>query len=299
MGFFSTEKLKGSLGPDAFQQLQGAAVDKGAAFMSGQVTSSMNKVMSDKTSVSAIQVATKGAGIYSTADSLIKNPDILGELATNITASAVNVAATEMGKIGGKIAASAVQLPLSIPGRIQKYTQEAFNAYKLSFGEVLARVMKDQEEQAKENIEKEQKAKEENSKKSLAEKLNNAKDKLDQGLEFMNSYLGKVCDYIEEGPDYVAKEINKIITKGVNAANKAVDEKIQDAENAVDEQCKKQGYNIGKGMADEYNKALEKQAQKQLASQKNAISKASAMAFKAKQAAILQVMALTGVNVPI
>lgn len=299
MAFFTVDSLKKSVGSDGFEQLKDGAVDKGAAFLSGQVTTSMNKVMSDKTSVALINTASLGTGTYMTASALVKNPEILQGLATNIVAGAVDVATQETAKIAGKIVAKTVQIPLTIPAKIQQYTMEAFNAYKKSFGEILKEVMDEQGGQIENAAnEQDEKSKKESNNKAL-EKLNKAKDTLTAGLEKLNGVLSKVSEYIEEGPNYIANEVDKQISSFVQAANKEVDKKIEVVEKTVDDECKSQGYKIGKRMAETYNETLRKQAKKQLASQKTAISKAKGLAFKAKQTAALQVMAMTGINVPV
>lgn len=299
MAFFTVDSLKKSVGNDGFEQLKDGAVDKGAAFLSGQVTTSMNKVMSDKTSVALINTASLGTGTYMTASAMIKNPELLQELATNIVAGAVDIATQETTKIAGKLVAKTVQIPLAIPAKIQQYTQEAFVAYKKSFGEILQEVMEEQGAQIDKAAEEQnEKSKKESNNKAL-EKLNKAKDTLTNGLNKLNDVLGKVSDYIEEGPDYIVNEVDKQISSFVKAANKEVDKKIETVEKTVDDECKSQGYKIGKRMAENYNDTLRKQAKQQLASQKTAISKAKGLAFKAKQTAALQVMAMTGINVPV
>ena len=297
--FVSTEKLRGMLGPEKFEQLENGAIDKGSAFLNGKITSTMNKVMSDKTVVGLTQATTSGLGLYSTASALVTNPAILSGLADQIVSSSMDIVATELGKLGGKIAGKSTQILTSIPSKIQSYSMSYFNAYKKSFGEMLSEVMNDSES----NDEKRQEDSEKKSKNKTLEKtkkaLGDAKDFIDKNTKLINSYLGTITKYVEEGPDMLAKEIDKQIDKGVKYANKQVDQKIEDVEKYVNTECKKQGEKIGKKMVEAYNDKLLKQAQKQLAKQKTTISKAKALAFKAKQAGILQIMGMTGIGMPI
>lgn len=299
---FDKEKLKAGMGLEQYNRLEDVAIDKGAAFLDGQITSVMHKAMSSDLSVSLINTASLGTGIAVTGSKLLNSKESLGmlqELTTSIITVAMDTATSEIGKITGKIAAKATSLPLSIPGKIYDYTMSTFNERKKSFGEILKEVMTDQESLIDEDAEK-QNAKAKNAAlEKITKGLNKAKDFVEENMGKLNECLTKTATYIEEGPDMLSNEIDKVLTNQIKAVNKAVDGVISDIESSTDSMCKAQGEKIGGRMADTYNETLTKQAKMQLAKQKTLISKAKTMALKAKQAAILQVMSLTGVNVPL
>lgn len=296
---FDVNNLASSLGPDKFNELKGAAVDKGMAFLSGGITSSMNKVFSNKEVAGSISAVTKGLGAGMAIAGMVKNPQMLQELTQNIILSATDTAVQEFSAITGKIAGKIVQIPLSIPQKIATSTQVYFNENKKTLAQIIQEISAEQAEQAdKEAEDAEEKDKKDKTNKAK-EKLQKAKEKIDKGLDLLNTYLGEACKYIEEGPDMLAAEVDKRINQVVSMVNKEVDQAIKDVEKDIDQYCDKQGEKAGKKLADKYNKALRKTAEKQLAATKTAKKKALSIAFKVKQIAILKVMALTGINVPV
>lgn len=296
---FDVDNLKGSLGPDKFEELKGAAVDKGMAFLSGQITSSMNKVFSNKEVAGSISTVTKGLGTGMAVAGMVKNPQMIQELTQNIILGATDTAVKEFTAITGKIAGKIVQIPASIPQKIATSTQTYFNQYKKSLGDIIKEISSEQSEQADKEAENADEKDKKDKTNKAKEKLQKAKDKIDKGLDLLNTYLGEACKYIEEGPDMLAAEVDKRIDQVVTMVNNEVDQVIQDVEKDIDQYCDKIGEKAGMKLADTYNKALRKTAEKQLAVTKTVKQKAMALVFKVKQIAILKVMALTGINIPV
>lgn len=296
---FTADNLKKSMGPDMFSQLQGAAIDKGSAFLSGQITSSMNKVMSSKEVVGAIQVATKGIGAGAAVIGTIQNPQLIADLTNKIVLCAVDEITKEFSTLLGKIAGKAVQIPMSVPSKIMSATQAHFNAKKKSLGQLVKEVSSEQQELAKAEAESLDLNVQSEQVNNALSKLNEAKAKINAALEVANYYVTEACKYIEEGPDMLASEVDKIISAVVEDATKQVNQTIADVEKDVDQFCDKQAEKAGQMMADVYNAALRKVAEAQVAVVKTLKQKAAAIAFKVKQKAAFQVMALTGVNVPV
>lgn len=289
-------------------KLEALAIDSSANFLNGQATSAFSKLVNpnkgklkneigDAASImqDTAQLATNVAGIAGVA----MNAD---KLAQEVTQALIGLAIGKLQEVIQEeiktLTQKISQLPMSVPQKIQKYTQEAFNRDKKSLSDFMSSVNSSAEDQQEKEEEKQKKESEEKKKNDVKKKLENTKKTIQKTLKDANEQLESINKYIESGPEWLLKKTNGFLDEKAKFVRDETNSAIASAEKAIDEFCKARGEALGKKMAKQYNAMLEKQAKKKIAKLDKQTKKAKTKANTAIQKGILKAMSMTGINIP-
>lgn len=294
--YITTESLKNYLGPDGFSNLESVALDYGANFLNGNVTSAFKGL----TTTSGMQALTVGAadviGGIGGAKTAISQDTIIG-LASSLTNMAVSTFTKESTKIVGDAIAKIIKLP-SLDDIISEAGSK-IQSYVVTFGEAVKKAGFNTEDLKKSQDEKNKKSKFDNVIKRVHDTVGNINEYVSTYTEMINTYIETVTTYIYEGPDWVTQQLNHGIDSGVQFIKKQVDKKLENIEKEkqdyIDKETDKLAYNAAQVINDLQDKAIMKAKHKI----ENGKSKALAKAFSKIQKSKLKIMSITGINIPV
>lgn len=126
----------------------------------------------------------------------------------------------------------------------------------------------------------------------------NVKKVSEKILGYTQSYIGMISSYCNQGPDWVASQLDKQVNAAVDQVKKYVKEQTKHIEDKKQKFISHQALCIGRSLAQESNDKLKVLAKSQLDKPKNLISKAKNKANSLIQKALFKVYSQTGINVP-
>lgn len=263
------------------------------------ISFSVEHINTQSTFDATMGTAVAGFGAAMSGINMAKNTEMLEGIASALVAECVSIAVSEVTKLVSNAAAEFATMTAETPLLIAKYTQEEFNKEKLSLTDVLKRLTNTDEElmnKQHEELEKERDKKKQNK---IATALGNIKKQVDKVNLVVQEKVEKIAPYVTEGPEIVTRMLDDAISAEVQKVKDDIDTRMVKIKKDHHDWCKAQGKIAGQKLANTFNKAVEKQAAKIEAQTKEMTSKVKALAFKAKQIAVLKIMALTGIAVPI
>lgn len=247
-----------------------------------------------------------GAGVAVAA--IATNAGGIVNAAEDITVAAAGAIANKAGEIIGEYSTKFVSLPLSIPTRIAKYTDERiakskgdkdengneYNPVKVSLSDIMSQYTDPVENQ----IKKEKDETDEKNKNNAADKAKQKAQKYIESanklIEKSNDAIGKIMEHAAEGVDWVQTNLNKEAERAEKNIKDGLETGYKSIESDIDVFCKGEGEKIAIKLIKEYNKTIEEQAKKitdnKIKAEKKAKIKANALIQKAK----LQLFALIG-----
>lgn len=247
------------------------------------------------------------------AGNIIKN---LGQLDSNI-AALMSLKNADPGIIAGIVTESmsivmnnvkvkisdlssfVVNLTLSVPGKVAKFTQEQFSKKIISFTDALKEEGLSLEFRAKEQTDAEPEEDNNDHLKKVKKIIGIVNGSVSLVTSELNDKLGMVAKYANEGPSWVCDQVNNLIADKMEA----IDGEIRKGKNQLNKQfddfCEGTGKKIGDQLAEEYNEIMRKAAKKVKDEINNGVEIAKIKAFSALQSAKLQIMAMTGLNIPL
>lgn len=272
-------------------------VNKGTSFLSGAAPSA-HSTAGTKAIADVEKITTNP--VY-----VVKTPFITtGEL-ESIGAAMMGITIGEIGKEAGKLigeyTGKGASLVGSIPGKIAQAAADKFNepGVKLSISDVLDELMKDIEDITKEQAEK-------NEAECKSNKINEVKENITKGVTTAKKFvddatedLNKIVEYALEGSEWMAEHMTKKIENTTQNIKKTLDEQYTNIEKNVNEFCKGEGDKIGMKLVELYNNGIRKAAHKVKDLKDTTMSKTSITAISSIQKAKLNIMSMTGINLPI
>ena len=290
MGKFLSESEKSIIKNNAF--------NVSANFLSGQTTNIVDSVMNNDTMKNVSNLAVSGAGIASIGTSMIKGEYFseMQQIVERVISYAVQEITVEIGNyIGTKVA----ELVVPDTNYINKVMNDEFNENKTTLAKEIEK-FSESSESRQNAIDKQNEENEKTEKfKKIKEMSEKVKTWIDEESPKITEKVNEIVSkYLLFGPEDLENQIDSYISKTKNELTKTTDEKL----NSIYEFKKTTEENIGKKMgkklADTYNDTIAKQAQKQQININKAKAKAKQVAAAATQFAKLQIMALTGINIP-
>lgn len=274
------------------------AVDSSANFLNGQITNVFDTVMNNSAVQTLSNAAVTAGGLASIGESIynMQYPKELQKVCEDIVlysvqeviSNIINIATTEC-----------VQLAIPDTSYITQVTNEVFNTNKKSLSELISSISQSKEEQQKQEIE-------EADEKSKNEKFQKLKDMTSSVSDWINDNVQPVTDKINEivnkyafyDPDELENQIQNFVDKYKDKLLSELNEKLDTVKQFKKDMEHDIGEKAGNYLADQYNNALQKQANKQVNNINKVKAKAKQVAAAATQFAKLQIMALTGINIP-
>ena len=228
----------------------------------------------------------------------LANMDIPG-FTTNICVNVANRVVEESMSLINDATSRYIKLTLEYPNLVKEHTLKSFNDNKMTLNDFLKELTADAEDEVEMTEEEQEKEDNEENSKSLLQTFNEIKGQVLSVVNDINETMEKITPYISEGPEIVTKMIDNEVSSKIDKVKGITNSKILGLEEETRKKAKEIGEILGQQLANKYNDALKRAAEKQMNSLKKAKTKAQLLAFKAKQAAALQIMKLTGVNVKI
>ena len=238
-------------------------------------------------------------GAIGAASTFVNNPDMLIDAATNlVTEVTATITNSAMGLVTSNVEKITMHA-LQAPKMVQEYTMSTFNKNKLSISDLLKGFEETVEDELKKLEAEDEKKDQQTSIDKMTKAVSKIKSEVTKIASDANDIAEKITKYIAEGPDTVTSFVNNTIDEKISQIQALTNTEVNKWMKDFDGFCKTQGEKLGTVMAQEYNNVLRKQAQKITANIKKQKSKAKLLAFSAKQKSVLQIMGMTGINVPI
>jgi len=257
--------------PATYKALADNKVDKGQAFLSNNVTSAF------------------------TGERISLDMDVT-EFVTEITAQVTNILAQEAAKEIGIYTARHATAIATLPKNILEQTTKTFNKEKKDFGDIIDSLRNPQKDvnaasEAQDNINNQTTEKVAEAKKQMNETVKKIKEGADEAVEKIKTVL----QYISEGPDWIADQINKQLTAAQQHIHNKLELRWQETDKPFyDNFAETQGKALGNIAATEYNNLLKQKAEKQINKTKSALSKTKTKAKTKIMNTALGIAAKTG-----
>lgn len=271
-------------------------VNKGTSFLSGAATSAISTA--GKNAVADVKNITKNS--VNEIETQFITTSELQNIAASMLSVAIGEISNETGQLIGEYTGKSASLVGSIPGKITQAATDKFNepGVKLSVSDVLDELTKDIEDISKEQNEKIEIENKNN-------KINETKENITKGITTAKKFvedsikeLNKVVEYALEGSEWVAIELTKRIESTKQNVKKSLDGQYTHIEKSVNEFCKGEGDKIGMKMVELYNNGIRKAAHKIKDAKDTAVSKSAINAVASIQKGKLNLMSMTGINLP-
>ena len=265
----------GILSPSLLQDVQNSAINSGANFLTGATTSAFGPT---------IKLASNAAGI---AGGALQTASV----AANVSMQAVSYLQTQLISYTTEVALEIAKINMDdIPSKIISYV-----SYFMSTpAEIMKELSSPIEELQKVDNQKALKKKQDELFEKANEKVSKFTEPVNKHIEKASDALGSVSDFVQQGPQFVEKEINKIVNKTMDYAHKVGAKKVNEAnelkQKTKDDIAKK----TAKPQADEANNKLKQETKTKL--EKMAEQKAKAINWAKAQAdaAIKKIKAMLG-----
>ena len=302
---FSVEYFRNNMNPDeiknfndAWKQVSSMSIDAGQAFLAGNVTSAFATAMKTPIASYTTQTVLNSYQIYDKASYLYTyGGEIMRTAIKTITNTIVTNVVKQATTVTGRYAIQYYEMGKKIPARIKDASLAYFNAYKPELD--LSKFFKTSEQKSEEEKTKNQESSFSKKLGDIAEKSTKIMDKINTISGQINEAMGDVMQCGQAGTGWIEQNVNRHIKNISSQYDKQMGEWYKDATEDIDKWVKKQGEKYGKRMIDEYANALDIAQQKLEELKERKLTKSKMLAETNIQKAKLQLMALTGINIPL
>lgn len=280
------------------QTLSNYAFNASADFLNGEISKGIGSVTSTEEFGNIANAANTIGAITAIGESMVSleyfdNIKNIGEEVLEYATIQISSSLMEV------VAKATTDLIIPDTAYINSVMNKTFNDGKMSLSDALKIVTTSAESRQEQELEKTNAEEKTKKFEKLKEKVNNVKKWINEELpkitEETNNIISK---YILFDADELESQVDVFVNKTKKSLNDSLDEKLK----SLKKEKQQIEYDIGKKMGDKlvekYNDALIKQAKKQ----QNEINKLKAKGQQLLAATIqfakLQIMALTGINIP-
>lgn len=276
-----------------YNVLKNNALDSSARFMNGEISNAFDIAMNnDVTKVLSNAAVTAGGAISIAQQYPSEVLQVCQDLITYIVGMILDTTIYDTTK---KVA----EIAIPDTAFISQMTQTVFNENKMSLSEALASISESKETQQQKEVE-------ETNEKDKEEKFSKLKNMANSVTTWLNDNVQPITDKVNElinqyalyDPTELDNQLIAFVNSQKEKLTNVVDQKLNDAKLFKTTIETNIATTAGKYLADQYNTQIIKQANQQLHNVNKVKAKAKQMAAAATQFAKLQVMALTGVNIP-
>lgn len=297
MGKYVTKnKLKKILGEQTYNNLEQNAINRGEAFLSGQVTNAFNKIDNFTYATNIVgNVSTSALALYSLGQHISQtDTGQIAQMAKDMTMSFASSTIRQLTETATSMIATKTANLIPTISEMQSKTMSYYNEYVTPMDEIMKKILIPKEDDIKLK-EKEQQIKKQ---KKTIEKIKTAISYVQSTAKTINewttTYIGMITTYMNEGPDWVANQLDKLTETAVEKTAYIINEGAKPIENYRNKVVEDVSRWAGKTIANIQNKEMEKAVKKLNSMKSTTFSKLTTKAAIAKQSAKIQILAKLG-----
>ena len=300
---FNEERLKTLLGSDGWETFKAMEIDSCKNFLTGAVTSPLQKVMTNSMAISIRDAAATGTGtaLQTLANiNRIKN-DIDSGAIEQITKQVATAALTAITTRASQLIEEKIMRIIALP-TVDEITSKAtyyFMQNRKSLSYILKEKVLDPSDIIKEENEQQKSSRFSETFNKISYKASQVSSEITKYTAYAGSYMNMIMSYYDMGPRWVSHQINKQIDIAENAindyVNPTVDMIVEEKQKFIDKEVQA----AAQILVNEYNKQIDKAATELLAKNDKAIKTAKMKVYTQLAKVKIKVMELTGINLPL
>lgn len=238
-----------------------------------------------------VGIATNTLGTMSAIDS---SPEIITAIGLEVT----NIIADKLYEVAERITEAPIQAALALPLQIKEQMQKTFNEEKTTLEKELKKFNIDAELRIEEDAQKDEEDVEKKHQSKLVAQLILLNKIIAKVTDQINKKVSSIAKYITEGPDWVSRQISNALDDQFEILDEKVDKACDDIKSDTRKYAESVGKDKGHKLAVKYNEIIEDQARIAYNIIQENETKSIIKAYVALQKTKLQIMALTGINIP-